>query len=248
MALARVLTCALFGLDGHLVEVEVDIAHGLFKMEIVGLPDAAVQEARERVRAAIRNSGASFPNHRITVNLAPAEVRKEGASYDLPIAVGLLAASGQLPAEPGPAVFLGELSLDGSLRHTAGILPMVGVARGRGLHVVYVPAVDAGEAALVPGVEVVPVRTLAQLVAHLRGEGPIPAYLPDAGHFARLEDGAAGPDLQEVKGQEHVKRALEIAAAGGHNVLMSGPPGAGKTLLARCLPGILPPLEPREAL
>ncbi|MGI8913838.1 MAG: YifB family Mg chelatase-like AAA ATPase [Chloroflexota bacterium] len=248
MALARVLNCALLGLDGSLVEVEVDIAQGLFKMELVGLPDAAVQEARERVRAAIRNSGATFPLHRITVNLAPAEVRKEGASYDLPIAVGILAASGQVPPETGPAVFLGELSLEGTLRHTAGMLPMVAVARSHGLKVVYVPAVDALEASLVEGMEVVPVRSLAALIRHLRGEQAITPYLPDPERFATLQDTVAGPDFQEVKGQEHVKRALEIAASGGHNVLMSGPPGTGKTLLARCLPGILPPLSPQEAL
>jgi magnesium chelatase family protein len=243
-----VLTCALLGLDGSLVEVEVDIAQGLFKMEMVGLPDAAVQEARERVRAAIRNSGATFPLHRITVNLAPAEVRKEGASYDLPIAVGILAASGQVPPETGPAVFLGALSLEGAPRHTAGILPMVAVARSHGLRVVYVPAVDAMEASLVEGMEVVPVRSLAHLIRHLRGEEAIAPYAPDPGRFATLQDGVAGPDFQEVKGQEHVKRALEIAASGGHNVIMSGPPGTGKTLLARCLPGILPPLSPQEAL
>ena len=248
MGLARVLTCALLGLDGHLVEVEVDIAHGLFKMELVGLPDAAIQEAKERVRTAIRNAGAAFPYQRITINLAPAEVRKEGSSYDLPIAAGILAASGQLPQDLGPAVFLGELSLDGSLRHTAGILPMVAVARARGLRVAYVPAADAPEAALVPDVEVVPVGTLGQLVAHLHGREVIAPYVPSPGRFDGLANGVAGPDLREVKGQEHAKRAMEIAAAGGHNVLLSGPPGAGKTLLARCLPGILPPLEPQEAL
>ncbi|MCL4543702.1 MAG: YifB family Mg chelatase-like AAA ATPase [Chloroflexi bacterium] len=248
MALARVLTCALIGLDGALVECEVDIAQGLFKMEIVGLPDAAVQEAKERVRSAIRNSGAVFPNYRITVNLAPAEVRKEGASYDLPIAVGILAASGQIPADPGPAVFLGELSLDGSLRHTAGMLPMVAIARSRGLRVVYVPAVDAAEAALVESIEVIPVATLTDLINHLRGAVPIDAYHPRADRFDALHAEIAGPDMREVKGQEHVKRALEIAASGGHNVLMSGPPGTGKTLLARCLVGILPPLSAQEAL
>ncbi len=200
------------------------------------------------MRSAIRNSGATFPNHRITVNLAPAEVRKEGASYDLPIAVGILAASGQIAADLGLAVFLGELSLDGSLRHTAGILPMVAVARSHGIRTVYVPAIDAAEASLVEDVEVVPVTALVSLINHLRGVQAIDLYTPDPNRFTQLGVELLELDLRDVKGQEHVKRALEIAASGGHNILMSGPPGTGKTLLARCLVGILPPLTPQEAL
>ena len=244
--LATVLTCAVLGLDGVLVEVEVDSAQGQVGLTIVGLPDAAVQESRERVRAAIRNSGARFPLSRLTVNLAPADLRKEGPAYDLPIAVGLLIASEQLFADLGDALVIGELSLDGSLRHTTGILPMVGLARERGLRRAFVPAIDAAEAALVEGIDVYPVESLASLVRHLTGEAPIAPFAPAPMHDDDEPDGAT--DFADIRGQEHVKRGLEVAAAGGHNLLMAGPPGSGKTLLARALPGILPPLTRPEAL
>lgn len=244
--LARVYSCAMIGLDGVIVEVEVDTAQGLPAMVIVGLPDAAVQESRERVQAAIKNSGLRYPRGRLVVNLAPATVRKEGPAYDLPIALGVLACNGQIPLESvEDAIVVGELSLDGKVRHTRGVLPMAALARQQGFRRIYVPSSDAAEAALVPGLEVLAVESLAELVAHLCGQQslqPVPALdlqaLPAVGQS----------DFQEIKGQEHVKRALEVAAAGGHNVLMIGPPGAGKTLLARAMPGILPRLTIEEAL
>lgn len=241
MTLARVRSGALVGIEGLPVDVEVDIGSGLPAFNIVGLPDAAVQEARERVRAAIRNAGFEFPLRRITVNLAPADVRKEGPIYDLPIAVAILVASGQVPDRFRDMAVLGELSLDGHLRHASGVLPLVAMFAGHGLAGVIVPADDAREAALIGGIATYPLGRLGD-VARDPTTWPPPDAAPSA------VEASDGLDLAVVQGQEHVKRALEVACAGGHNVMLQGPPGAGKTLLARALPSLLPPLTTVEAL
>ncbi|HAE84803.1 MAG TPA: magnesium chelatase, partial [Ktedonobacter sp.] len=248
--LAKVQSCAVIGLEGALVEVEVDLSNGLAAFNVVGLPDAAINESRERVRAAIKNCGCLFPYKRITANLAPADLRKEGPAYDLPIAIGVLLASGQInPEKPiDECLFLGELSLDGSLRHTNGILPMVALACEKHVNVVFVPAADAMEASLLRGVTIYPVETLGQLIAHLNGERQIEPYIPDPRILDIADQVVYGQDMAAVRGQEHVKRALEVAASGAHNILMSGPPGSGKTLLARSMPSILPRMIIEESL
>ncbi len=245
--LAKVISCAVVGLEGAIVQVEADISPGLPSFTIVGLPDAAVQEARERVRAAVRNSGFTFPMKRIVVNLAPADLKKAGPAYDLPIAIGILLSSEQVSADVSQTILLGELSLDGSLRHTNGVLPMVALAHQEGLSTIIVPDADAKEASLIEGTKIIPITSLSQLVSYLRGEIPAPEYKPGEVEKYTPPTGSI-TDLAYIKGQEHVKRALEVAAAGGHNVIMVGPPGSGKTLLARSLPSILPPMTPAEAL
>jgi magnesium chelatase family protein len=246
--LARVWSCATVGIEGHLVEVEADLGAGLPTFTIVGLPDAAVRESRERVLAAVRNCGFEFPARKITINLAPAHVRKEGARFDLPIAVALLLASGQIPrgrpVEEG--IFVGEVALDGTLRGVRGILAVLAAARREGRRPVWVPVDNAAEARALPDV---PVEAIGSLAA-LRGDDA-----PNAGASpARVEQEipppivGSPPDLSEVRGQPLARRALEIAAAGGHNLLLVGPPGAGKTMLARRLPGILPPLAADHAV
>ena len=239
-----VRSLGLNGIAGYEVTAECFLSGGLPAFDIVGLPDAAVREARERVRAAVKNCGAKFPVSRITVNLAPAGTKKAGTVYDLPIFVGLLAADGDLPTPPKDAAFIGELSLTGALRGVSGVLPMALAAREAGIRTLYVPADNAAEAPLAEGLTVYGVPDVGALVSHLKNEtllSPTPVWVPD------LEETGL-PDLQDVMGQEHVKRALEIAAAGGHNLLLIGSPGAGKSMLAKRLPSILPELSRPEAL
>ena len=244
--LARVFSCAVIGLEGVIVEVEVDYTNGLPGMTIVGLPDTAIQESRERVQAAVKNAGLHFPRHRIVVNLAPASVRKEGPAYDLPIALGVIMLAGFLPHNVvNDTIVVGELSLDGVVRHTRGVLPMAATARANRYKRMFVPEQDAAEAALIPELEIIPVKSLTDLYEHLCGRRFIEPFRPSGDN---LEPLFIPTNFSEIKGQEHVKRALEVAAAGGHNCLLVGPPGAGKTLLARALPGILPEMSIDESL
>lgn len=245
--LAKVQSCAVIGLDGVIVEVEADTRQGLPKTVVVGLPDTAVQESRERVQSAIKNSGLTFPRKHVTVNLAPASVRKAGPVYDLPIALGILLATGQIPPESlEGSLVLGELSLDGAVRHVRGVLPMAALARGQGIQRLFVPEADAAEAALIPGLEILPVSSLEMLYKHLIDQEKIQPFVAEPTEQVTYQE--IFTDLGEIKGQEQVKRALEVASAGSHNMLMVGPPGAGKTLLARSMPGILPMLSVDEAL
>ncbi len=246
--LVKVWSGAVIGLDAVPIEVEVDIAsQGLPSFTIVGLPDKAVEESKERVRSAIKNSNFDFPAKRITVNLAPADLPKEGPSYDLPIALGIILASEQIKADISGTLFTGELSLDGKLRHTNGILPQVLLAKEKKIKNIVVPMENAFESAIIKGVGIFTPKNLLELARHLTGEELLkPLKHTNLNQYLKSE--VFDSDMQDVQGQEQAKRAMEIAAAGGHNILLKGPPGAGKTLIARTLPSILPNLSLDEAL
>ena len=241
---ASVRSLGIAGISGYGVEVECFLSGGLPAFDIVGLGDTAVKEAKERVRAAAKNCGAKFPISRITVNLAPASKKKIGTFYDLPILLAILAADGEIPPLPGNAAVIGELSLAGEVRGVSGVLPAALAARREGIDTLYVPKENAAEASLAEGLTVYGVETAAQLLRHLCGEEP----LAPAEKWTPAEDAAPEPDFDEVMGQENVKCALEVAAAGGHNILLIGSPGSGKSMLAKRLPSILPDLTAEEAL